>query len=189
MSWAYFDCTFSLFDFTMYNTIRLLIGLNRKTSSSEVSPVIHIMFQNTAMSFQPVISDKTFHVIKFKFKFKSISATFSKNTINKRKYNDNIRISDNMIVHKKNHSKSCSINQLNSKWSKIIAFSLVTSVVAEAVIINTRNNVWCDGSLPLKTRLSKKKYWFLGLTHKKEKNSASAKNRNPFQRIQQWILS
>ena len=102
----------------------------------------------------------------FKFKFKFISATFSKNTINKRKYNDNIRISDNMIVHKKNHSKSCSINQLNSKWSKIIAFSLVTSVVAEAVIINTRNNVWCDGSLPLKTRLSKKKYWFLGLSLK-----------------------
>ena len=66
-----------------------------------------------------------------------------------------------MIVHKKNHSKSCSINQLNSKWNKIIAFSLVTSVVAGAVIINTRNNVWCDGSLPLKTRLSKKKYWFL----------------------------
>ena len=81
-----------------------------------------------------------------------------------------------MIVHKKNHSKSCSINQLNSKWSKIIAFSLVTSVVAEAVIINTRNNVWCDDSLPLKTRLSEK-YWFLGLTHKKEKNSASAKKK------------
>ena len=47
----------------MYNTIRLLIGLNRKTSSSELSPAIHIMFQNTAISFQPVISDKTFHVM------------------------------------------------------------------------------------------------------------------------------
>ena len=55
--------TFSVFDSTMYFKVKLFIGLNRKTSSSEVSHVIHIMFKNTAVSFQPVISDKTFHVM------------------------------------------------------------------------------------------------------------------------------